>query len=134
MAILSILNVYGSPWVVRGNLQVSGMEIAGTRWFSNHQDRDIVITQAGTNLRRFEDFNFGVESRPFRRAKVDPEPIPSHFGYDENISIAETFDYEDRYLLTCEAGRVNIMLIPENVRHIAHQYAEGTTNAIIINY
>jgi len=122
--VLSILNAYGSPRTVGGNWQVSRMEIAGTEWFGNHQDGDIIATEAGVGLRRFEDFNFGVESRPFPRAKLDPESIPSHFGYDKNSSIAETFNFRDRYLLTCEAVRINIMLIPENIRDKAHQYTE----------
>jgi len=126
VSVLSILNVYGSPRTVYPNLQVSRMELAGSKWFSNHQDRNIVTTAitGGEFLRRFEDFNFGRETCLFpNKARImDPEPVPSHFGYDKNDSITETFDFQDRYLLTYEAGRINVMLIPENVRHKAHQY------------
>jgi len=122
-SVLSVLNVYGSPRTVQSNLQVSRMEIAGSEWFSEHQDRDIITAGAGVNLRRFEDFNFGGETcPPTNKARLDSEPVPSHFGYDENNSITETFKFEDRYVLTCEAGRINVMLVPENVRHKAHQY------------
>ena len=124
VAILSIFNVYGSPRVVRGNWQVSAMEVAGAEWFSNYQDNDVVTATVGVVVKRFEDLTFGREYPYTERAKLDREPIPSHFGYDGNISIAETFDFEDRYLLTCEAGRVAINVIPESARPKAHQYAE----------
>ncbi|NMX21895.1 hypothetical protein C5S30_05575 [ANME-1 cluster archaeon GoMg4] len=124
VAILSLFNVYGSPRVVRGNWQVSAMEVAGAEWFSNYQDNDVVTATVGVVVKRFEDLTFGREYPYTERAKLDREPIPSHFGYDGNISIAETFDFEDRYLLTCEAGRVAINVIPESARPKAHQYAE----------
>jgi len=124
-SVLSIFNVYGSPWVINQNLQVGQMEITGTEWFSNHQNRDIIVAMRWpTEFERFEDFNFGVESRTFARAKLDPEPIPSHFGYNENSSIAETFDFQDRYLLTCQAARIFPMVIPENIRYKVPQYTE----------
>lgn len=122
--VISIFNVYGSPMTVQSNFQVSLMEIAGTEWFSSHQDRDIVVAEAGRGLKRFEDFNFGWESRSFKRAKVDLEPIPSHFGYDENGSISQTFNFEARYLLTREFNRINIMRFPEDVRDMVDQYSE----------
>jgi len=124
VAILSILNVYGSPRVVKGNWQVSAMEITGAEWFSNCHDSDIATAAIGVAVRRFEDLTFGRGYPYTERAKLDRVPIPSHFGYDGNISVAETFDFEDRYLLTCEAGRVTINVIPEVVRPKAHNYAE----------
>lgn len=124
VAILSIFNVYGSPRVVRGNWQVSAMEITGAEWFSNCHDNDIVTATVGVGVRRFEDLTFGREYPYTEKAKLDRALIPSHFGYDGNISVAETFDFEDRYLLTCEAGRVAINVIPEIARPKAHHYAE----------
>ena len=124
VVILSIFNVYGSPRVVRGNWQVSEMVIAGTEWFSNCHDIDVVTATAGVGVTRFEDLTFGRAYPYTDRVKLDREAIPSHFGYDGNISVAETFDFENRYLLTCEAGRVAIKAIPESARPKAHQYTE----------
>jgi hypothetical protein len=124
VVILSIFNVYGSPRVVRGNWQVSEMEVAGAEWFSNSHDNDIITATAGVSVRRFEDLTFGRGYPCTGRAKLDREPIPSHFGYNGNISVAETFDFEDRYLLTCERGRVAINVIPESARPKAHHYGE----------
>ena len=122
--ILSIFNVYGSPITVRPNSQVSLMEIAGTGWFSSHRDMSIGIATARVWLGRFDDFNFGVETRAFPRTAMHPTQIPPHFGYDKNSSVAETFDFNDRYLLTSESGRMWAMVVPEHVRYKAHVYIE----------
>ncbi len=121
---LGIFNVYNSPWVVKANSQVTRMEIAGTEWFSNHRDTAIGIAGANVYLGRFDDFNFGNETSPIRRAPTYPEPIPSHFGYDKNSSVGEALAFKDRYLLTCHRGRMWPLVIPENVRPRARQYTE----------
>ncbi len=124
VAALSIFSVYQSPRTGGGSWQVSRMQIAGTEWFGNHQDRDIITTTMGINLRRFEDFNFGKRTPSTKKANLDSEGIPSHFGYDGNSSIAETFNFRDRYLLTNELGRIARDAIPESIRYLAHQYTE----------
>ena len=124
VVILSIFNVYGSPRVVRLNWQVSAMQVVGAEWFSNYHDNDVVTATAGVVVSRFEDLTFGREYPSTDRAKLDREPIPSHFGYDGNGSVAETFDFGDRYLLTCEMGRVSINAAPESARPMARQYTE----------
>jgi len=120
-AILSIFNVYHSPWVMNHNLQVSQMNIVGAEWFSNHQDRNVVTATrlGGVGLRRLEHFHFGRA-----RATLATEAIPSHFGYKEFASISETFDFQDRYLLISEAGRVFAMMLPENARHMTAEDTE----------
>lgn len=122
-SVLSVLNVYYSPRVVKLNWQVTQMEITGTKWFSSHRDRNIGIAVANVPLGRFDDFNFGWETSPLQRAPR-LKLIPSHFGYDENSSITVTFDFQDRYLLTCEAGRMWVMVVPESVKPEAHLYTE----------
>ena len=125
VSVLSIFNVYGSPRIITANWQVSKMEIDGTEWFSNHQDRDLHMAYMGSKLKRFVHLNFGVQTcPPAKRVRPHPSIIPSHFGYEGNSTIAETFNYEDCYLLSCEAGRINIQLTPENVRSKAQQYTE----------
>lgn len=126
VSVLSIFNVYGSPRIITANWQVSKMEIDGTEWFGNHQDGDIHMAYMGSKVKRFVHLNFGVQTcPPAKRVRPHPSIIPSHFGYDGNSTIAETFNYEDWYLLSCEAGRINIQLTPKNIQSKAHQYTEA---------
>ncbi|KAF5431157.1 hypothetical protein C5S39_06265 [Candidatus Methanophagaceae archaeon] len=124
VVLVSIYNVYESPRVVIPNLQVSAMDVVGTEWFSNHHDTKVSTTVAGVGVRRFEDLTFGREYPYTDRARLDREHIPSHFGYDGNKSVAETFEFEARYLLICELSRVAINAFPENVRPLAHHYTK----------
>ena len=121
--ILSIFNVYGSPRTTRVNWQVTRMEIAGTEWLLKHRDNKIAVASLSIVVHRFEDLIYGTESVP-ARAKRDPAPMPSHFGYDKNSSAAQTYDFTARYLLTCEADRLYPMIYPQNVRARAHQYLD----------
>lgn len=121
-SVLSTFNVYNSPWVVDQNFQVTRMEITGAEWFSSHRDTAIAIASSGVDLYRFDDFNFGMKTSLFQRAPTVLEQIPSHFGYDKNSSITETFDFQDMYLLTSEKGRTWVMVVPENIRYKALQY------------
>ena len=122
-SILSILNPYGSPRVVTQNFQVTRMEIVGTAWFSEHQNRDInAALRWPPHFRYYENFNFGVESRPFPGTRLDPQPIPSHFGYDEVNSIAEFYEFQHRYLLIPRVAVLFPMVLPEAARNQVPQY------------
>ena len=123
-SVLSALNVYGSARIVERNWQVTAMEIEGTKWFSSHRDTNSGIAVTAIPLGRYDDFNFGMESSPVRRAPTYPAQIASHFGYDVSSSIAKLFDFRDTYLLTCEVGRTLPLVVPENVRDRAHHYTE----------
>jgi len=120
---LSLLSIYGGPHTVRPNLQVTQMDITGTRFFSTYQNRDIPVATTGVELRRFEDFNFGIEVRPFKRAKLWAELIPSHFGYQEHGTLSEVYT-EETYLLISRKNIVDINIYPQNVRPKVHQYNE----------
>ncbi|MDD5700994.1 MAG: hypothetical protein PHU23_02995 [Dehalococcoidales bacterium] len=122
VSILSVLNVYGSPRTIELNLQVTRMQIAGTGWFLNNQNKNIMAVDINGDLYRYEDFHFGYQTRPFDRAQVYPSVMPTQFGYDQNSSLPETIDSDSAYLLTSKSSRVNIMVVPENVRHKARDY------------
>jgi len=122
---LSIFNIYGSPGTVMINLEVSQMDIQGTKWFSDNQVKDIIVAEGNVVLIRFEDYNYGIVTSTNQRATIDKQAIPTHFGYDLNNSIADTYNDESRYLLLCQADKVNILLLPENVRAKAHDYSEN---------
>ncbi len=126
MAILSIRNVYNSPIVYKGNAQVTQMEVVGTRWFEKLKDLNIpVVVNSAAILRRFGDYNFGVDSSSIARTKIDPTRLPSHFGYDKGItSIAEVLDFQDRYIIIFKYDRVAPMFFPENVRPKCYQWTE----------
>ena len=122
--VLSTFNVYNSPRVMRTNAQVTRMEIVGTAWFGSHRASGISIATARLALGRYDDFNFGVDSATFPRAVRYPPTVPSHFGYDENTSIAETLGFRDTYLLTAERSRMSGMHVPAHIRPTLPLYTD----------
>ena len=125
-SIISVFNVYFSPKTYVVNYQVTEMEITGIQWFTEYHEEDVLTAKSKwLGVSRFETLIYGVKQGREKRAKVDPEPVPSHFGYDQNASIAETFGYADRYMLTTKLDRVAPMAYPENARRSISQYMEA---------
>jgi hypothetical protein len=121
-SIISTFNIYGSPNTVTANWQVSRAEIEGTKWFSINQNRNAVVADMTGDLSRCEDFNFGIQTRSFGSASLYTPIVPSQFGYETNSSLADTLNNKVNYVLTNEASRISILLVPQNVRFKAHDY------------
>lgn len=122
---LSLGSVYYSPRTCKPNSQVTQMDIVGTEWFERSKSSDIfVVVNTVKSLRRFEDYNFGIDSSSITRAKIVHERLPSHFGYDGNNSVAEALNFRDRYILIFAIDKVNQMIYPENVRPKIHQWTD----------
>ena len=57
-------------------------------------------------------------------AENDPKRLPSHFGYEQNDSIAESLGFRDKYVAVSQLDRVAPMIYPENVRSKCYQWTE----------
>jgi len=116
ISLLSMLNIYGSPYTLDTNWQVSQMEINGSVWLINNKNEDTFISEtlSNTSLARIRDYNFGVEARPYNDIKFDLDTSLYNLGYDEYTTIAETFKYEPRYILISESKKINQALLPES--------------------
>ncbi|MGB9622677.1 MAG: hypothetical protein ACPL07_02420, partial [Candidatus Bathyarchaeia archaeon] len=125
MVVLSLGSLYGSPRVWDVNQQVTRMDIVGTEWFGRLKDPNIpVVTNIPEQIRRFEHYNFGIDSSAITGAKVESERLPSHFGYDENDRIAEVLNFEDRYLIIFGLDKAAVLLFRECPSPKVHQYTE----------
>ena len=99
------------------------MEMVSTEWFERWKSLDIpVIVNSGELMRRFEDYNFGIDSSPITRAKIDRKRLPSHFGYTGNNTIAEALDFQGRYMVLFKLDKVAPLFFPENVRPKVYQW------------
>jgi hypothetical protein len=122
---LSMGSVYWSPRVINFNHQVTHMEIVGTAWFEKSKSLDVpVIANSAKALRRFENYILGVDYPSSVKARIDHSRLPSHFGYNINNSIAETLNFQDRYIIIFELDKVAPLFYPENVRSKIHQFSK----------
>jgi len=125
MATLSVGSVYNSPRVCKFNSQITQMQTVGTRWLWEVRNPDIAIVANFPKLMcRYEKYNFGWESYP-DKAKIDPERLPSHFGYNGHKEVAEVFDFYDRYIVIFGPDKVAPMFYPKNIRSKVSQWTEG---------
>jgi len=125
MITLSLGSVFGSPRIWDINLQVTRMDITGTTWFEKIKNPYIVVvTNIPELIYRFEDYNFGVDSRTIRIATVDPVRLPSHFGYDEHDQISESLNFQDRYLVIFSLDKAAVMLFKLCPAPKVHYYSE----------
>jgi len=143
---IGMLNVYGSPRTVEMNLQVTNMDLSGMDWSMNYMDKNIKLSHAEITVERFEDlrlrtyeFNKLYYTKISNYASqlifyIDQNETPSHFGYDKNYPISETFGNKDYYMIITKEGLIGINVLPENVRDKGHQYTEDDLKTLNNDY
>lgn len=126
MAILSVGSVYLSSWTNSPSAQVTGAEVVGAKWFETTKNPDVLVVASTEDmLGRFEHYNFGVDTANIEAAVLaDPPRVPSHFGYDEYVYVAEALDDEDRYIVMSDFGKLKPLCYPVNVRPKIEQWTE----------
>ena len=123
MSALSIRSVYPSPITSTPNSQVTNMEVAGTYWFKQSQDVNTPgVANSYNSIYLLDYYNFGSDS--IVRASMAAVRLPSHFGYDSNVSLAESLSYQPRYVIITGFDLVAPMFYPENVRQRAYQWTQ----------
>lgn len=111
-SVFCVFNLYYSPIVKMGNHQVTHMEIDGMEFFFTERDESISIYEEGIWHRRYASMLYGVSALPSNiRSDVRP---PVHFGYLDDMNLAESVFGTTSYLLITELGRINFpKIIPE---------------------
>ena len=98
-AIIGVFNVYPSPHIKMGNAQVTEMDFDGMQWFFEHKNSD------GTFY--FDQLPFRAPHAIFGRDAPKPKTvgrfsqIPPHLGYENNETLAYSFD-SDAYIVISE--------------------------------
>lgn len=90
-SLISILNLFTSPWIIQPNSQVTCMEVDGMNWFFNYRNQmtDIVIIM--TPPHRYADEIMGSRERNERDISGYYENIPDHFNYSVYKTIGESY-------------------------------------------
>lgn len=128
-AIISVFNIYESPLINVRNGQVTLMEVKGLEWLSKNKDRNTYIqSHVGTFFKAYLVFAEVSKTTMSKEAirKINSiyidTPIPTHFGYNSNLSIVQTVDHRNEYLIMSKRGLVDYMNYPKEVRHLVRQY------------
>ncbi|EMA04649.1 hypothetical protein SAMN05443574_1168 [Haloarcula vallismortis] len=114
LVVFSMINLHPSPMTKDANKQVTAMEIEGSEWFYEFRDQSVRTDELGFKQFRFFSISSDEITReePYdvvvlsieQNIRLGGTAPPDHFGYDENESVAVTYD-EERYLLLTEPGK-----------------------------
>ena len=122
--IVCLFSVYSSPLTYEANGHFTYMNFAGSSWITDNRDIDIQIsTDAGFNLWRMEHYTNGIIKGELR-IKNESLHTPTHFGYNDNDTLTQVFNYTTSYMVTTEKGRQATYAFPENVRSKTHQWTD----------
>jgi len=104
LVISSIITLYWAPRNREDNLQVTDSDYQGMTFFFEERNQDIPAVQLGISQTRYFEAIYGRDTpKPnLIYGKVATPPI--HFGYDNNSSIADTYEARE-YLLVNDRGK-----------------------------
>jgi hypothetical protein len=122
--IISIFNVYGSPRTAGFNSQVTAMETTGFAYFLENQDQKtpIVLNFNPSYIKSYAAYIYGMDNINKLNINIDSKRLPSHFGYNNNLSIARTFDYKNKYFVISKNDELAYLAFPRNVQEKAYQW------------
>jgi hypothetical protein len=104
LVVLSTVGLYYSPLMLRSNMQVTEMELAGSEWLFEHDEGTSPIETVGLEQRRQFDALYGkrASSPVIRRTGTVPPP---HFNYTEHATLGQSYE-RDTYLVVTKLGRI----------------------------
>jgi len=121
--IMGIFNLYPSPLIYEPNQQLTKKENEGTRWFLEKRNTAIELTATAFNLRKYENYYFGFTLARKNRGPWNPNPIPSHFGYDiHKTSLDNILEKSCEYIITFEYNKKAYLAFPKNIQPLVHKY------------
>jgi len=114
-SVISIFNFYPSPIVAMANFQITRRDVAGADWWYEHRDPEVSTVYKYRWIDQLMLPKLGVEGMESEAVRVDPQSMPSHFGYDRHSTIAASFNFTDRYLAISKLDRIYPEVYPEDV-------------------
>lgn len=127
VSILSVLNVYPSPWTMSAGKHMTKMEISGLDWVLTKQDGSLPLYFNGYTWRTYPIYFQELNKITIEQPQVITESIPHHFGYDQKQHLTQSInDSRDNtfYMATNERLRQNYLAVLEEWRSLKDYYSE----------
>jgi len=124
LSMLSFGNVYDSPRVCCPNSQVTNFRLVGSKWLFGTVNPEVPILSASPqDLFKLYNYHQGIASG-IRAAGIDPDRIPSYFGYKEHSQINEALGFKERYMAIFQVDKMITKFFPVNVRPKVYQWTK----------
>ncbi len=117
-SILSIFNLYASPWTGTPSPDMTKMESNGVNWYWDNSDREVTVFLNSDPISSYFPYYNTIikDNTDIRKPPIIQYDIPSHFGYDQSNSVSRTFNENNFYLIFREIDKENIKAVPASLQ------------------
>ena len=124
-SVLSVLNVYESPWKGTPNMQMTQMDANGFDWFLENANYSIPVMNQFNPIRNYVRYSSTFDNNNDPTGIItEINLIPTHFDYETNETMSKTIGDSNRYMITSEFIRKLYLAVPKNRRLVIPQYPE----------
>jgi hypothetical protein len=89
-----MLNLYSSPWIGGTNSALTYGDKNGINWILEYRNAENLIARDEGSIIPYSKYYYeSMTSRKFQNLKDYSPPMPSHFGYNTNSTIGDSFAY-----------------------------------------
>jgi hypothetical protein len=127
VSVLSVFNVYGSPWTLSTGSHMTEMEVSGHDWFLTRQDESTPLYFNQHSWYKYASYFQELHKIKVQEPLVIRESIPNHFGYDQTMHLIHAInnsENESFYMATNERLRQNHLTVREEWRSLKDHYLE----------
>lgn len=127
VSILSVFNVYPSPWKSSSGSHMTEMETSGLNWFLTKYDESTSVCFNGYTWNKYTRCFQELHKVTVQQPQVIVNSIPHHFGYDQKKHLIQSInDSRDNmfYMATNEHLRQNHLAVLEEWRSLKDYYSK----------
>jgi hypothetical protein len=121
--IMGVFNLYDSPWKGLPNKQMTHMESTGLDWYLYNANYLVPLMIQYNSLNIYSGYNYPSNVHDSNQIN-ESWNIPSHFGYNNNSYLFDTFGSEKKYMITHELMRQAYLSIPKTRWNFADLYLD----------
>ncbi len=127
---LSIFILYPSPIIYSGNSQYTYKTLSGSSWVVINSNTNYnYSSDVGFNYERMDHYLNGLKSNS-STSFIETMYTTSNFGYNQNSTIFETYNYSKTYLISTKQGLVAVEAYPDNVKYLIRQWNKEAINKL----
>lgn len=125
VSILSVFNLYYSPWTLSPGTHMTEMEVSGTDWFLMYEDASIPTNSNSGLFHKYARYFQELHKMNVQQPRVILNEIPTHFGYDQNEHLTQSINTSGNsysYMITNEYMKQTALAYPEEMQSTRKQF------------
>lgn len=128
VCMLTMVNIYSSPWIGGVNTALTYGDKNGNDWILKYQNPDIPIVKEELSNYKYSWYYFESVNAKSSQQIEYTHIIPSHFGYSTNSTMGDSLSYlsdKSLYMLTTEMMKISPFAIPPERRNLVKSFTDS---------